>query len=505
MPAYTITCPVYGGAPSISTGRGGVRSSDDRRADYDSARTDVENRRYWDRADGLSARAANTPEVRRIQRNRARFEIANNPYAAGLIRTLVTDTIGRGPRLRMLTPDKDLNLEVQDLWREWSAAADFALTLRVLAGVRYAAGEGFGVYRESKALDRLGLVPLDLRLIEPDQVADPGLRFLLRPDAGDDGITVDADGEVVSFSILKAHPGDLGFGGSILQADTVPAADVLHWFQPERPGQLRGICPIQAALPIFAQLRRFTMAVLTAAEYAAMLAGVMEVPDGQFSSDNNHAPIERWTTVELVRGTLMTLPAGAKASQFKPEQPTTHYEMFVSAKLRECGRVLCVPFGKMAGDHSRYNYSSGKLDDNQYWADRDVERQAIEAKVLNPFFRRWLDFARFYSPRLAASPIPIARLRHAWHYDARPTADSVKDATGDELNLTNATDTPQAICERDGTTLEEVLDQRAEARDLFVARDLPIPPWLAGTPAPERRTDIPEQTQTRDGANASNS
>ena len=56
--------------------------------------------------------------------------------------------------------------------------------------------------------------------------------------------------------------------------------------------------------------------------------------------------------------------------QLKPEQPTTNYKMFVDAKLRECGRALNVPFGKMAGDHSLYNYSSGRMDDGPYWDDR---------------------------------------------------------------------------------------------------------------------------------------
>lgn len=473
----------------------------DRRSDHEAARSTTSNEKYWDGADDLTARAQNTPAIRKILRNRARYEVQNNTYGAGLIRTLVTDTVGRGPRLRMLTPDKSLNLAVQDLWREWAAAADFALTARVLTGARYVAGECFAVFRESKRLDAMGLPPLDLRLIEPDQVSDPSFRHVFTGN-GDDGIVTDADGEVTAYKILKAHPGDTFAGRSAMEANTVPAADVLHWFQPERPGQLRGVTPLAPALPIFAQLRRFTSATLTAAEIAAMLAGIMEVPDSGFVDNQSQQALANWTTVELVHGTLMSLPAGVKASQFKPEQPTTNYEMFVNAKLRECGRMLCVPFGKMAGDHSRYNYSSGKLDDNQYWADREVERQSLEAKFINPFFYRWLDFARFIIPQLAAYQGKPHQLRHAWHYDAKPTADAVKDATGDELNLTNGTDSPQAICERDGSTLEDVLDERAEAKRMYEERDLPLPPWLAGAPAMKPAAEIPEKPQGQEAVHA---
>ena len=42
------------------------------RARYDAASTNDENRRHWANADSLSANAANSPEVRRVLRNRAR-------------------------------------------------------------------------------------------------------------------------------------------------------------------------------------------------------------------------------------------------------------------------------------------------------------------------------------------------------------------------------------------------------------------------------------------------
>ncbi|MEX0715434.1 MAG: hypothetical protein WD066_02550, partial [Planctomycetaceae bacterium] len=58
----------------------GARSRQVVRAKYDSALTTDNNRRHWALADGLSANVANGPEVRRILRNRARYEVANNSY-----------------------------------------------------------------------------------------------------------------------------------------------------------------------------------------------------------------------------------------------------------------------------------------------------------------------------------------------------------------------------------------------------------------------------------------
>ena len=73
------------------------------RGRYDAAATNDDNRRHWANADLLSANAAANPEVRRILRNRARYEVANNSYARGIVLTLANDAIGTGPRLQMLT------------------------------------------------------------------------------------------------------------------------------------------------------------------------------------------------------------------------------------------------------------------------------------------------------------------------------------------------------------------------------------------------------------------
>ncbi len=60
---------------------------------YDAATTTVDNVRHWAAADGLSANAANSPEVRRTLRNRSRYEIANNSYARGISLTLANDCV----------------------------------------------------------------------------------------------------------------------------------------------------------------------------------------------------------------------------------------------------------------------------------------------------------------------------------------------------------------------------------------------------------------------------
>lgn len=460
-------------------------------ASSDAARTTDENKKHWARADNRGPISETPPSDRRTLRSRSRHECRNNPYYRGAVRTIVGDTVGTGPRLQLLTADLKLNAEVEALWRVWAAADDWALNCRVLVGVGEVGGECFGVFRNSKKLARLGLpITLSLKLIEPDQVAHPAGFFPSNGQYGDDGIETDEDGEPLRYSILKSHPGDPLFTRFSRQANLVDAAYVLHWFEPGRPGQLRGDIPWEAAIPILNDLRRFSKAVVTAAEIAAMLAGVMKNPNLPPDSEqylNGQMNQEKWfDTVELVRGMLITLPPGMEAEQFKPEHPTTTYQQFVEAKLREIGRCRNMPFGKVAGDHSRYNYSSSRMDDAPYWHDRDIQRQALEAKIFDPFLYRWFEFAKFHIPGLLKYDGGWWQIAHAWQYDARPSSDPTADATADELNLTNAADTLTSVLTRDGTTLAAVLDARASERDEFVKRNLPLPPWLGGSMAPTR-------------------
>lgn len=472
--SYSINCPLYG-VPSAP------------RSSIDVARTVPQSQKLWANADNLAPVSQLTPEVRRKLSTRSRYECQNNTYYAGAVRTLVNDTVGRAPRLQMLTPDIGLNEAVQELWREWAAASDWGLNMRVLCGVRWVAGECFAMPYDSKALDRMGLpVSLNLRLIEPAQVTHGYTGAIYGSNLhGDDGIECDDSGEVIAYKVMRAHPGDNRLFVDRSKIDTVPAADMLHWFDPERPGQLRGITPMVPALSIFAHLRLLTSATLTAAQTAALLAGVLELPDATLYGGQ---PADFATTdpVELVNGMLITVPGGGKVTQFKPEHPTANYSEFVNAKLKECGRALDMPFGKISGDYSQFNFSSGKLEDAGYWTARDIERTALEAHVFNPFFYRWCDFARFALPALAAFKGKWWQLRHRWQYDARPVIDGVKDATADELNLTNAADTLSDIAAREGMTEDELLDARAETKRKFEERGLQLPAWITGAAAPQR-------------------
>jgi capsid protein len=222
-------------------------------------------------ADGLSARAANSAEVRRVLRNRSRYEVANNSYAKGIVLTLANDVIGTGPRLQMLGLSAVDNRRIEREFATWAQAIGLADKLRTLRIARAQDGESFAILTDNPALQ--SRVTLDLRLVEAEQVTTPDLA-IVREARGVDGLRFDRWGNVVEYHVLREHPGGrlLRVGGGY---DRLPAAAMIHDFRSERPGQARGIPEITPALPLFAMLRDYSLATLDAAKAAAYFAGIL--------------------------------------------------------------------------------------------------------------------------------------------------------------------------------------------------------------------------------------
>jgi len=433
------------------------------RGRYDAAMTTEDNRRHWAAADGLSARAANSPEVRRVLRNRARYEVANNSYARGIVLTLANDTIGTGPRLQMLTSNAEANRRIEQEFSRWAKAVGLAEKLRTMRMARAQDGEAFAILTSNPRLPTP--IKLDLRLVEADQVATPQADL---SENAVDGIVFDKFGNPVEYHVLRNHPGDL-LWNAWREFDRIPAESMIHWFRADRPGQVRGIPDITPALPLFAQLRRFTLAVIAAAETAADFAGILYTdapPGGEADAAEPFEPIE------LEKRALVTMPGGWKMSQLQAEQPSTTYAEFKREILNEISRCLNMPFNIAAGNSSGYNYASGRLDHQTYYKSIRVEQANLEVTVLDRILMAWLDEAVFISDLLPDDAGPFAEWQHQWFWDGHEHVDPAKEASAQATRLASHTTTLAYEYARQGRDWEEALRQRA--KELALMRELGV-------------------------------
>ena len=124
-------------------------------------------------------------------------------------------------------------------------------------------------------------------------------------------------------------------------------------------------------------------------------------------------------------GVLTVLPDGYDLAQMKAEQPTTTFEMFDRALIREIARCVNMPYGIAAGDSSPYNFASGKLDLTPWYQRVRVEQDKLEDDVVDVTFDRWYEEARLVEGYLPASPQPDARTAppHCWFWDGQDLLD----------------------------------------------------------------------------------
>jgi len=155
-----------------------------------------------------------------------------------------------------------------------------------------------------------------------------------------DGIKYDSFGNPILYYVAAEHPGDSStwYG----RYESIAAEYMIHWYRPDRPGQSRGLPEITPALPLFAQLRRYTLAVLAAAETAADFAAVLYT---DAPANGEAQPLEPLDIVALEKRMATTLPDGWKLGQIRAEQPNTTYAEFKREILGEIGRCMQVPSG----------------------------------------------------------------------------------------------------------------------------------------------------------------
>lgn len=484
-----------------------------RRAGYDSAETTTENTNLWANADARSANASNSYDARRTLRMRSRYEIANNGYAGGLLETRTNETLGTGPRLQLNLPETPAALgeaapvsganatespdparQVELLFCEWWESVGFADKLAVIDLTEQRDGEVFALFVSNPTLPPDG-PQLDLLTLEADQVTDP---FATTIDPrNQDGVFLDEHGNPSQYRILRRHPGDIiGFSGQMWAYDDYAPDRVIHLFHKRRPGQARGIPALASSLPLFGQMRRYTSAVLGAAELAAEIGGVLTSETMPPDSSGAEVEVEGQDVIPFRRRMLLTLAAGQDVKAFDPTQPAPSYKEFKGEILTEAGRPVGAPRNVSTGSSAEYNYSSGRLDHLPWQRGIRIRRDRLRRVVLDRVFRAWYAEARKIFGYLPAGlPDDTSGFRWCWRWDGFDSIDPVKDATAAQARLAAGLSTWERECGEMGEDWEEVFAQQAREQALREKLGLPKP----GAPAPNANPPQPPADTAGDG------
>jgi lambda family phage portal protein len=335
-------------------------------------------------------------------RAKSRDLVRRNAWAAAGIEAFVANAIGTGIKPQSKVANNPIREAIHARWGEWCEEADAAgLTdfygLQALS-VRAMLEGGEAFIRLRYRLPEDGLVvPLQLQVLESEHVP---ITYHALADNGNAircGIEFDSVGRRVAYWMTRAHPGDALLSPMSGQGDTmipvrVPAAEILHLFRPQRPGQIRGEPWLARALIKLHELDQYDDAELVRKKTAALFAGFITrtSPEDPLLGEgvaNAHGVAQ----TSLEPGTLQMLEPGEDITFSQPADVGSSYADFMRQQFRAVAAAMGITYEMLTGDLTQVNYSSiraGLLEFRRRC--EALQHHVIVHQFCRPLWRAWL-------------------------------------------------------------------------------------------------------------------
>ncbi|MBL6852357.1 MAG: phage portal protein [Alphaproteobacteria bacterium] len=415
-------------------------------------------------------------------RARARALVRNNGYARKAQRVFVSNLVGTGIRPVPRIDDAGLKATVATLWDDWTDEADadglldFYGMQVLVARALFDAGECFLRVRPRYARDNL-TVPVQVQLLESEFCPYDMNRFAENGNIIRNGIEFNGIGQRVAYWFYKVHPGDyLLVSTNQFGWTRVPASDVIHVFEPIRPGQVRGVSWLAAAIVRAYILDQYDDAELERKKVAALFAGFIkktgdsdaELPvpvgpqdqpvAGQADSSQN-APGEGITG--LTPGMLQVLLQGEDITFSNPADVGGNYEAFEYRQLLALCASMDLPYSSVTGDRSKATYSSERasmLDMRSAIA--QLQRNVMVFQLCRAMYRRVISEGviagelPIKAGEFNASPKSFNRAR--WVLPRREWVDPLKDVQADRIAVRSGFESREEVVLARGKTLEQL-------------------------------------------------
>jgi capsid protein len=134
--------------------------------------------------------------------------------------------------------------------------------------------------------------------------------------------------------------------------------------------------------------------------------------------------------------------------------------------VAEEGRPLLMPANIASGNSSKYNYASGRLDNQSYELCNDVDREDVENFFLEPAFEQWLRETLAELTGTPPSAIDPQNYPHEWHWDTRGHVDPAKEANAQDTDLRNGTISFPSLYARQGLDWRTEFTKQAQSLGL---------------------------------------
>lgn len=371
-------------------------------------------------------------------RMHARELLRNNAWARRARNIIVNNAVAWGATPQPMTTDGALGEAASTAWQAWadSTACDadgrgnFAAIQQSVMKKLVEDGEVL-VRRRMRRLSDGDAIPMKLQVLEVDFL-DTGKNGAGASGPIVHGVEFDALGRRIAYWLFDTHPGSTG--GRPTSSRRIGAKHIVHVAVADRPGQVRGISMLAAAIVGLKDLGDFEDAELLKQKIAACFTAFVTDVDGSASPLGEPIPGSARDLEMLEPGAILHFPEGKKVDFATP--PTVSSDAFATRALRKLAAGLDITYEDLTGDYSRVNYSSARMARLQHqqavWS---WQYTLLTPQFLGPVWSWWCDAA------MLGGLLP-GTLAASWAHPPLAMIDPEKDVRAVMMRIRNGLQTP---------------------------------------------------------------
>ena len=428
-------------------------------------------------------------------RARARRQVRDNPYAAGIETTVGNNVCGEEPfPLEMRVGDYDasgkfieeteINRAIETWWREAGKPENCTVTRTMSrlefyhmaaaamfrdGGVLFRHRRGFPKNKFGYAIEPIEIDRLDHYYNRPANGTANEIQF---------SIEMDEWHGPVAYWILTRHPGDIfAYSNQPKYRERVDAADVIALFNLRlRAGQYVGISKFAPVIQRLHRLDQYDVAEMTAAIVSAIKIGFF-TKTGTTDEYTGSEETEEGMKIDHVQPGMNfeEMPDNFDLKQFDPKHPVEAYGAFTDQNLRSVSQGVGMAHSTVSGNYAGMSFSTGRLEKIPERDTFKVWQEHMKKALIHPHFNEALKYA-LLSGELK---LPFSRLEEfqnaAYFHGKRwPYINPLQDAQGDILRIEAGLDSrSRVIAESErGGDVEAVDSEIASDKAIDEAHDL---------------------------------
>lgn len=407
-------------------------------------------------------------------RGKLRQLIRDFPYLLRAVNVIVDYTVGTGIRFQSRVQKgnttnldtKKIN-EIESAQNFWMDEADASGKLHYyeMMGLSKRQDMECGEFLLVKKFlkDPKRFIPYALQQYEPDWLTDYGAI-----PQGSNKVEQGIEFTPLTGQISAFHFTDPDSWGKTIR---VSAEHVIHGFQTRRPGQLRGISELAAAVLPAHDLSGLMTSELNASKMASKWLAIIKTidPVGHQMGHGVKTDTATGKKIETLENSIIQYLRPGEDVEFKANnRPGANFPPFVRLVLTMISVVTGAPYELLSADYQKMNFATGKLVRADFAQQlRPISMRHVRhfgTPTLQPFFDSAVLAGKLNLPGYFTNPHKWQR--GEWQPPGMDSGDVLRDSKAHISQVNALLRSPQEIVKARGRDYEDVLVEIVEAKKL---------------------------------------